>query len=164
MIYKKNIKTLLLLAFGALLLDQILKIIVVNTITPFEPPMNVLGSLLRFKLTYNPYGVFSISFGPGFLYYVFNVVGIVILTYVGLSSKDKLSVILFGLIIGGALGNVFDRVRLNYVIDFIDMGVGDFRWFTYNLADAFITVGAVFLLVRELFSVKKKEPSVQAEE
>ena len=64
-------------------------------------------------------------------------------------------IIVFGFVIGGAVGNIIDRVRLAYVIDFIDMGLGNLRWFTYNLADAFITVGAVFLLVRELFFKQK---------
>ena len=112
---------------------------------------------LRFKLTYNPYGVFSISFGPNILYYIFSIIGIIILAYIGLTLKDRTSVIVFGIIIGGALGNVFDRVRLDYVVDFIDMGIGNLRWFTYNLADAFITVGALFLIAKELaFKDKNK--------
>jgi signal peptidase II len=82
------------------------------------------------------------------------------LTYIALSLKDKISVIVFGFIIGGALGNIIDRVRLDHVIDFIDMGIGTLpwqRWFTYNLADAFITIGGVFLLIRELFFKKEKK-------
>jgi signal peptidase II len=66
-------------------------------------------------------------------------------------------VVVFGLLIGGALGNLIDRVRFGYVIDFIDMGIGNLRWFTYNLADAFITVGAIFLLAREFFRKKNTE-------
>lgn len=159
MISKKNSTVLVLCIVSAFLIDQISKILIVNTITPFDPPMNVIGTLLRFKLTYNPFGVFSISFGPSILYYILSIVGVVFLTIVGLSLKDKTSVVVFGVIIGGALGNIFDRIRLDYVIDFIDMGFGSLRWFTYNLADAFITVGAIFLLVRELFFRKKGEPA-----
>ena len=155
MISRKHSTTLVLCIFSAFLVDQISKLLIVNTITPFDPPMNVIGTLLRFKLTYNPFGVFSISFGPNILYYVLSIIGVVFLTIVGLSLKDRTSVVVFGIIIGGALGNIFDRVRLDYVIDFIDMGFGNLRWFTYNLADAFITVGAIFLLVRELFFRKK---------
>jgi signal peptidase II len=156
---RKNIGILLLCTVSAFLVDQVSKLLIVNTITPFDPPMNVIGTLLRFKLTYNPFGVFSISFGPSVLYYILSIVGIIVLTVVGLSLKDKTAVIVFGVIIGGALGNMFDRVRLDYVIDFIDMGFGNLRWFTYNLADAFITVGAIFLLVRELFFKKKDAPA-----
>ena len=106
--------------------------------------------------------MFSISFGPNILYYVLSIIGVVFLTIVGLSLKDRPGVVVFGIIIGGALGNIFDRVRLDYVIDFIDMGFGNLRWFTYNLADAFITVGAIFLLVRELF-FRKKDPSATSQ-
>ncbi len=154
---KKNIKIFIIFVLGAFLIDQVSKLLIVNSLTPFEPPFNVIGSLLRFKLTYNPYGVFSLSFGPPVLYYISSIIGIIILTYVGLSLKDRISVIVFGIIIGGALGNIFDRVRLDYVIDFVDMGIGNLRWFTYNLADAFIVVGALFLLIRELLFKKKTQ-------
>ncbi len=162
MISRKNSTILVLCIVSAFLVDQISKLLIVNTITPFDPPMNVIGTLLRFKLTYNPFGVFSISFGPNILYYVLSIIGVVFLTIVGLSLKDRPGVVVFGIIIGGALGNIFDRVRLDYVIDFIDMGFGNLRWFTYNLADAFITVGAIFLLVRELF-FRKKDPSATSQ-
>jgi signal peptidase II len=162
MISKKNSAVLVLCIVSAFLIDQISKVLIVSTLTPFEPPVNVIGTLLRFKLTYNPYGVFSISFGPNVLYYVLSIVGIVFLTIVGLSLKDKTGVVVFGIIIGGALGNIFDRVRLDYVIDFIDMGFGSLRWFTYNLADAFITVGAILLLVREVF-FRKRATSVTSQ-
>lgn len=159
MLHRKNIKTFLIFTVSALLADQISKLVIDYYLTPFET-LNIIGSFLRFKLTYNPYGVFSISFGPSILYYILSVVGIFILTYIALSLKDKISIIVFGFIIGGALGNIIDRVRLDHVIDFIDMGIGTLpwqRWFTYNLADAFITVGGVFLLIRELFFKKEKK-------
>jgi len=157
MIYKKNIQPLVYVTVGAFLLDQISKLLIVNSLSPFDPPVSIIGSVLRFKLTYNPYGVFSIAYGPPILYFVLSILGVIVLTLVSLSTKNRLNVIIFGIIVGGALGNIFDRVRLDYVVDFIDMGIGTLRWFTYNLADAFITVGALFLLVRELFA-KKEEP------
>jgi signal peptidase II len=157
MIYKKNIQPFIVFAVGAFLLDQISKLLIVNSLSPFDPPVSVIGSILRFKLTYNPYGVFSIAYGPPILYFALSILGVIVLTLVTLGAKNRLNVIVFGIIVGGALGNIFDRVRLDYVVDFIDMGIGNLRWFTYNLADAFITVGALFLLGRELFS-KKEEP------
>ncbi|MCK4755478.1 signal peptidase II [candidate division WOR-3 bacterium] len=157
MIFKRHIKLLVIFIIGTFLIDQISKKLIVNFLTRFDPPVNVISSLLRFKLTYNPYGVFSISLGPNILYYIFSIIGIFILIYIGLSLKDKTSVVVFGIIIGGALGNIFDRLRLDYVIDFIDMGIGNLRWFTYNFADACITIGAIFLLMRGLFSKKKKD-------
>lgn len=138
--------------------------LIVNSLTPFQPPVNIIGTLIRFKLTYNPYGVFSLSFGPSWLYYVLTVIGIIVLTYVGLTARDRIGVIVFGFIIGGALGNFIDRIRLHHVIDFIDMGIGNLRWFTYNPADAFITIGAFYLIVRELFIQKKITEEKQTED
>jgi len=154
---KKNIKTFTIFLVIAFLADQISKILIVNFLSPFNPPTEVLGSLLRFKLVYNPYGVFSISFGTEGLYYIFAIAGIILFTYIGLLQRNKLNMIIFSFIVGGAIGNVVDRLRLKYVIDFIDMGIGNLRWFTYNLADAFITIGAITLIVIEVFSIEKKK-------
>jgi len=155
MVLRKNIKPVLLFVLLAFFLDQITKLLVVNYLRPLRPPTQILGSILRLKLTFNPYGIFGISFGPSELNHVFSLVGIIVLLYVAFTLKDRISLIVFGLLIGGALGNALDRVRFGYVIDFIDMGIGDLRWFTYNLADAFLTVGAIFLLAREIFFKKK---------
>lgn len=150
----KNWKPFLLSSIFSVLTDQISKILVTNSLSPFDQPREVIGSLLRFKLAYNPYGVFSLSFGPNFLHYIFTIIGILVFTYIGLSQKTKMKGVLFGLIVGGAIGNLIDRIRLKYVIDFIDMGIGDLRWFTYNLADAFVTVSAIYLIAEEILRKK----------
>lgn len=160
-INKKNIGLLSGFIAGALFLDQLSKWLVVKIFGPGPSPLpkEVVGSLLRIKLAYNPYGVFSLSFGHGALYYILGIAGIILFTYIGLKQSRRTKVIIFGLILGGAIGNIVDRLLLGHVIDFIDMGIGDLRWFTYNLADAFVTVGAVVLLLQELF-VKPQPQSV----
>jgi signal peptidase II len=154
MIYKRNIRSILVFVVLSFFLDQISKLFAVNYLRPFDPPVEIVGSLLRLKLTFNPYGVFGISVGSNELYYVLSIVGLAVLCYIALTVEDPDNVIVFGLLIGGAIGNMIDRVRFGYVIDFIDMGFGNLRWFTYNLADAFITVGAIFLLMREFLRKK----------
>lgn len=155
MVQKKSIRPILLFGLLAFFIDQITKLFVVNFLKPLDPPLEIIGSILRLKLTFNPYGVFGLSVGPTELNYVLSLAGIIVLIYVGLTVKDRVGLIVFGLLIGGALGNVVDRLRFGYVIDFIDMGIGNVRWFTYNFADAFITLGAIFLLAREIFFKKK---------
>lgn len=155
MILKKNIRPMVVAAVLALFLDQITKLYAVNFLRPLDPPTELIGSVLRLRLTFNPYGVFGLSFGPGELNYALSLLGIAVLVYVGLTLKDRTAIIVFGLLVGGAIGNALDRLRFGYVIDFIDMGIGDLRWFTYNLADAFLTVGAVFFLAREILFRKK---------
>ena len=65
-----------------------------------------------------------------------------------------------GLIMGGALGNVIDRVRLGAVTDFIDLHAGGYHWPAFNVADAAITVGAILLIVETLFSRERKKRNI----
>jgi len=60
------------------------------------------------------------------------------------------------IIIGGALGNLYDRIRFNGVLDFIDFHVGNFHWFIFNVSDIFITIGVVGMILLELITNKKK--------
>ena len=60
------------------------------------------------------------------------------------------------MILGGALGNVFDRIFVQAVPDFIDFHVGNFHWFIFNVADIFITIGVIFMILIELFDKKIK--------
>jgi hypothetical protein len=52
-----------------------------------------------------------------------------------------------GLLLGGAIGNLLDRFRLGYVVDFVDLGIGTFRWYTFNVADAAISLSLVLLVL-----------------
>ena len=60
------------------------------------------------------------------------------------------------IIIGGALGNLYDRIRYNGVLDFIDFHVGNFHWFIFNVSDIFITVGVIGMILLELATNKKQ--------
>ena len=72
---------------------------------------------------------------------------IVILIYMVLTS-DKNDKIIFSIIIGGALGNFYDRIYYKAVPDFIDLHYNNFHWFTFNVADIFITIGIIFFLMK----------------
>ncbi len=78
---------------------------------------------------------------------------IIILVIIGLKS-DRFDKITFSVIIGGAIGNFYDRVALNAVPDFIDIHYGNFHWFTFNIADIFMTIGIMLLLLKEFFKKK----------
>ncbi len=81
---------------------------------------------------------------------------ILLLLYVALKSKilDK---IIFSMIIGGALGNFYDRITFNAVPDFIDLHYENFHWFTFNIADIFITLGIILLITKDLFTIKNEK-------
>jgi len=61
------------------------------------------------------------------------------------------------LILGGALGNIFDRLMYKAVPDFIDFHVGDFHWFIFNVADIFITIGVIFVIFLEIIDNNKEK-------
>ena len=64
------------------------------------------------------------------------------------------------MILGGALGNVFDRLYYKAVPDFIDFHIGNFHWFIFNVADIFITIGILFMVIIELFNKEKKNENI----
>jgi signal peptidase II len=114
-------------------------------------PREVLGDALRFTLTYNPNAAFSFSLGEHsrIIFSVLATVVILVLwhMYTKAESHDRGLGAALGLITGGALGNLTDRLRSpRGVMDFIDMGLGDYRFWTFNVADVGVTAGAALLL------------------
>ena len=73
-------------------------------------------------------------------------------------TRLRWSACALGLIIGGAIGNVVDRVRLGWVIDFLDFHGGGYHWPAFNVADSAITVGVVMLVVQSFLMKPRKEP------
>ena len=71
-------------------------------------------------------------------------------------TSDKKDKIIFSIIIGGALGNFYDRIYYKAVPDFIDLHYNNFHWFTFNVADIFITIGIIFFLMKETLIKRKK--------
>ena len=60
------------------------------------------------------------------------------------------------MIFGGSLGNIFDRIYYSSVVDFIDFHINNFHWFIFNVADIFISIGVIILIVLEIFKKSKK--------
>ena len=79
---------------------------------------------------------------------------IVFLSYL-ITRSDSADKVLFSLILGGALGNFYDRLFYFAVPDFIDIHVNNFHWFTFNIADISITIGIVLLIIKDLILNKK---------
>lgn len=74
-------------------------------------------------------------------------------------ERRRADVLALGLVLGGALGNILDRIRFGYVVDFLDLHIGEWRPFLiFNLADAAISIGVVILLIRALFSRSDRRP------
>lgn len=105
---------------------------------------------MRFTLAYNPGAAFSMSLGPysRFIFGAFAVIALVVLyrMYREAGPHEVLKPLALGLASGGAAGNLLDRIYSPLgVVDFIDIGVGDVRFWTFNVADSAVTVGAILL-------------------
>lgn len=125
-------------------------------------PTEVMGDVVRFTLAYNPGAAFGIDVGPAsrVVFTLLTVVALVALLamYRATPPSHRIQLTALALISGGALGNLYDRLRGPLgVVDFIDIGVGGTRFWTFNVADAGITVGAI-LLALSLWA----EPDVDA--
>ena len=113
-------------------------------------PREVMGDVVRFTLAYNPGAAFGIDVGPAsrVFFITLTLVALVALVamYRSTPPDQRVQVAALALITGGALGNLYDRIRgAAGVVDFIDVGVGGTRFWTFNVADAGITIGAVLL-------------------
>jgi signal peptidase II len=117
---------------------------------PPHVPHDVVGDVLRFTLAYNPGAAFSMYLGPHsrWIFMTFAAVVLLILfrLYRSLDEGDRWQAVALGLVTGGAVGNALDRVRsARGVVDFIDVGIGDHRFWTFNVADMGVTCGAILL-------------------
>jgi signal peptidase II len=113
-------------------------------------PRQVIGNVVRFTLAYNPGAAFSMSLGQNsrYIFGAFAFVAIAILYRLMRATRgtDVPRALALGLASGGAAGNLLDRFREpRGVVDFIDVGVGDVRFWTFNVADSAVTVGALML-------------------
>ncbi len=110
----------------------------------------VFGEWFQFRLVYNQGAAFGLHLGPfsRWFFLGFAVLAVVVLNALSRSALpgDRFRQIACGLVTGGAIGNLLDRVRsARGVVDFIDIGVGSYRWPTFNIADIAVTCGAIAL-------------------
>ena len=130
---------------------------------PLHSPQEVAGDVVRFTLAYNPGAAFGMNVGEHsrVFFTVLTLVALVALFFMYRSTPagQRVQLIALALITGGALGNLWDRIRgAPGVVDFIDIGVGDVRFWTFNIADAGITVGAILLMLT-LWNEPPAEPA-----
>lgn len=145
-----------LILFG---LDQLSKYLIVQAIGPgaTRHSISVVGDLVRFAFTTNTGAVFgSFHGGVGILAVVSLIAAPIILFSRAYFPSDSPFVrVCIGLLFGGDLGNMADRWLRGYVVDWIDMGIGNLRWYTYNIADACFVVGVIALIFAMLFLVEE---------
>jgi signal peptidase II len=130
--------------------DVVTKAIAVRLLVPQRVPHEVLGSGLRFTLVYNPGAAFGLNLGDQsrWIFTALTLVALAILgrLYRATQAGNVPRVLALAFVCAGAMGNLLDRLRSDLgVVDFLDLGVGDVRWPTFNVADMAVTTGAVLL-------------------
>ncbi len=114
---------------------------------------DIIPGVLRITLVKNAGAAFGMFEGGRIFFIVASLIAAAVILYIGfrLPPTERLKRILLGLILGGAIGNLIDRIYDGAVIDFIEMGIGGHWWPVYNVADIAVSVGAVLLLLQLLF-------------
>ncbi|MEN6624652.1 MAG: signal peptidase II [Candidatus Sumerlaeia bacterium] len=150
--------TFLVLAAATLILDQISKLVVVSTLN-FLDPVVVIPNFLQLQYTHNTGAAFSIASEHTMLLALFSLIISIVLVYIAWTRtpEEQGMRIGLGLILGGAVGNLIDRFRLGYVIDFIDAHwFYKAHWPIFNIADSAICIGIGLWLIAS-FRLKPTE-------
>lgn len=132
--------------------DQVVKK-VVTIVMDLGQSVDFIGSVVRFTRMANTGAAFGMMKGRSLWFIIISAAASVAIVafhreIARMRSMERLA---FGLILGGAVGNLIDRVRVGAVVDFIDIGVGGLRWPAFNVADSAITIGVVILAYHLLF-------------
>jgi signal peptidase II len=111
------------------------------------PPMPVLGELVRFTYVRNSGVAFGLGAGLPFPYYVFSIAAVlaILVLFVRRRVHGRGRRLALALILGGALGNLVDRLSTGLVVDFIDVGWGRWHWPVFNVADSAVSIGVVMV-------------------
>ena len=135
------------LAVAVVAVDQLTKAAVVSRLAPGQST-SIIGDWLRIVYGQNSGALFGLFRDNAGLFGIVSL-GVIalIVGYHATAGRNLLVSIALGLLLGGAVGNLADRLRLGFVVDFVDAGVGGWRWYTFNVADAAISTAIVILLL-----------------
>jgi signal peptidase II len=138
------------LVAGVVITDVITKLMAVTSLVPRHVPREVFGEWVRLTLVFNRGAAFGLHLGPWSrgIFLVLTIVALVILgqLYRATRPVDRIRLVALGLVCGGAIGNLIDRIRSPLgVVDFLDIGFRDWRWPTFNVADIAVSCGALLL-------------------
>lgn len=150
----------LLVALGVIIIDQVSKYVIMHYVLADYAAMIVAPffAIVRAWNTGVSFSMFN-DFGIKGVYILSGVALVIVALLLNWLKKEqsRLVQVALGFIIGGALGNVIDRIHLGAVFDFLDFSIGDYHWPAFNAADSFICIGAGLIIIHGLFFIKKRE-------
>ena len=161
MMFKINFKTLLInliIVIAIFLIDRISKIYIIE-IAEIEGTVDIyINQYLNFFLIWNngvAFGLLSFDERIAYNFITAIIVAVIFLILVMVYKSENRSVYFLLFILGGSLGNLFDRIYYSAVPDFIDLHYNNFHWFIFNVADIFISIGVICLILAEMIINKK---------
>ena len=153
----------LLIIFALFFFDRLSKTYLLNLQSTGTDIDFYVSPFLNFYLVWNTGVGFGIAAMESNIYYHI-LTTIIVFVNIGLIfyliKSEGIFSYLIAIILGGSLGNLFDRIYYYAVPDFIDLHLGAYHWFIFNVADIFITVGIIGLVISELFKREKKTENV----
>ena len=156
----KNFLLNLLLILSIFLLDRLSKIYVIYLDKKFLGSEIFSSKFLNITLIWNEGIAFGLlSFDKIYLYNILtSIIGIVILVLIIMAiNSNGLKRYSLSVIIGGAIGNLLDRIVFSAVPDFIDFHIGNFHWFIFNVSDIFISLGIITLIIIEILEINENK-------
>lgn len=135
------------LAAAVVVADQVSKALVTGSLTPGQS-VDVIGETVRIVFGQNSGALFGLFKDNAAMFGLVSiaVVGVIVIYHARAAGTLYLTVTL-GLLLGGAIGNMIDRLRLGYVVDFVDIGLGALRFYTFNVADSAISLAILLLFI-----------------
>jgi len=138
------------LAAAVVALDQLAKAAVTASLAPGQS-VPIVGDLIRIVFGQNSGALFGLFKDNALMFGVVSIVVVaLIVAYHARSTPSAYLTITLALLLGGAIGNMLDRLRLGYVVDFVDAGIGSTRFYTFNIADSAISLSILLLLIAAL--------------
>jgi signal peptidase II len=153
-------------AAAVVVADLVTKILAEGWLAPTRP-IAILGDYVQLRLVFNQCAAFGLCLGAysRWIFFGLALVALFVLRSMVLAARpgDRFRLIALALVCAGAVGNVIDRIRSSRgVVDFVDVGVGNTRWPTFNVADSAITVGAIALAVSLWLEGRAQERAKEA--
>ena len=148
-----------ILVFSIFLLDRLSKIYVIYLDKKFLGSELLSSKFLNIRLIWNEGIAFGLlSFNETIFYnaLTFLILIIILIIFFMLYKSNGIKKFSLMMILGGAIGNVYDRISYKAVPDFIDFHIGNFHWFIFNVADIFITTGVIFMILLEFTATNNK--------
>lgn len=153
---KKKLAVLLPVFSVIMFLDRLSKTLVYNNMIEYQS-IEVWGNFFRITFVKNPYAAFSMRIGNWWFMIALTIFAIMLILFYLVKVKYAfIKIFALSMVLGGAFGNLYERIRYKEVIDFLDFGIKRARFATFNIADSSVVIGVALLIILMFFEKDEK--------